>query len=1292
MTAYTLIANTNVDALVGRAGGDTIGTNGFNIVMDEHTRYGLNAATNATWAAITSSATLGGDILIDGRLVRMVYYTGGSGNVPAYNTVISKGGASGLLIGVYDTLTVAPTTPGSAMPANGYILIKQWNSVAYSAGALTGITASVDVDPITGLATDRAGWIEIVGTEATFLTLNGLNNQSNKVVRGNRFTLGKTPGTPARTDTYQIPSNGNNAFAPGVFVENTPGGFATGDYEFWAATTDTATIDKVGTDIYRGKYCWIDSTGLVRFGHDGTNFTGGRLPNANCEVAIGNVILNSASAAARTVNTLSATVGNRYTFSTGGLASLELEWVTCNWRISITTAKRCNLESVGLTAPFSATQMGEKMYWNNSGIGAPVDNSAVIMADFVTSTFGLEADNCTFGRGKASAVSVAFLRFNASDNIKFTNSRITLTGDRPNTSAVAFSFISASNIELANNVIAGNVACGQGVNYWLHHNKYYFSGGGIPALAPNAINCWSVPTVVDCLIEDEEFPLTGVGEYQVPGSGLISISANSRNVTLRNVGSYSSPINGRGYTENDVAWSRVAGGTVATVTTTAPHLLRVGDTVVVWRVDQPGTITRTVKTITTVPTSTTFTFTCVNSGPLLGTLSFYTGHFTVPINIAGNNVSGVKIQNVWVLGHSAQPFTLNATMADVDFENVGFDPLYVSAPTVGGTNFKQKSVFAGTTRLANGSALLGTHFADTFTNVTTIAGKTGVSTTRVGGTVTAVATNHGLYTNDYIQIYNSSYPTGAVEGLRQVTVIDKDTFTFAGANSGSLSGTVSYHVATARLDIFMNDPSPDTTAQVQILSGTPRFAGNGTLASFNIGDSILWEHPDFLLGFDNFAPFFPDITGSTNVIQHYNVFYDLDRGSGFAGYKNFYYQRPGGSGSNGGSTLNMTSTAGVQVGDFVRVLTGGGITEGAYVTNINSGVQVQISIPNSAAVSGVLIFSHTQNETAFPSTGVKMRIKTETFGAPTTATTGIMIPMKSTVTSRQRLYPQAVDTVTFTLAGLPSGSTVALYDNTDTLLLREDNITSGEFIYDYIHSGVDFTDNYYVVWHEDYEVYKSALFDLTAIDLGLSFTPIVDTIYDAGYDDRYTIDFVNKRIIMKTGETQYDVAGAYSKWKDEIFLLDNFIYDFAFITEGGVTYSAPRSIPDFTGLINSWKIRPDEANHVLTVENGILYVDGGGDPFVNTLGAYTVRIPYSAPIDVLTISTGSGVLPTDISDIASAVQTQLNDDFDAIPTAAENATAVQAELVDEFLAIDTELGAIADEQKLPNLLIKDRLS
>lgn len=56
-------------------------------------------------------------------------------------------------------------------------------------------------------------------------------------------------------------------------------------------------------------------------------------------------------------------------------------------------------------------------------------------------------------------------------------------------------------------------------------------------------------------------------------------------------------------------------------------------------------------------------------------------------------------------------------------------------------------------------------------------------------------------------------------------------------------------------------------------------------------------------------------------------------------------------------------------------------------------------------------------------------------------------------------------------------------------------------------------------------------------------------------------------------------------------------------------------------MVQDWQIRPDEANHTLTVENGILYVEGGGDPF-NDVSGKTIRINYQQPVQAITVETG----------------------------------------------------------------------
>lgn len=78
----------------------------------------------------------------------------------------------------------------------------------------------------------------------------------------------------------------------------------------------------------------------------------------------------------------------------------------------------------------------------------------------------------------------------------------------------------------------------------------------------------------------------------------------------------------------------------------------------------------------------------------------------------------------------------------------------------------------------------------------------------------------------------------------------------------------------------------------------------------------------------------------------------------------------------------------------------------------------------------------------------------------------------------------------------------------------------------------------------------------------------------------------------------------------------------AFKNTGGDEITTGITIPIYTFLLNEWKIKPQEADHTLTITEGILVVDGGGDPFIDTDGNFTVRINYQQPVNVITVGSG----------------------------------------------------------------------
>lgn len=123
-----------------------------------------------------------------------------------------------------------------------------------------------------------------------------------------------------------------------------------------------------------------------------------------------------------------------------------------------------------------------------------------------------------------------------------------------------------------------------------------------------------------------------------------------------------------------------------------------------------------------------------------------------------------------------------------------------------------------------------------------------------------------------------------------------------------------------------------------------------------------------------------------------------------------------------------------------------------------------------------------------------------------------------------------------------------------------------------------------------------------------------------------TFDGATKLITLTSGTVALDVADLYSRWKDWVLLSDNAKWLPAFSTVGGETIDpgAGTTVPLYAFLVNGWRLKPQEANHTLNVSGGVLLVDGGGDPFVNTTGAFTVRINYQQPVQAITVATGGG--------------------------------------------------------------------
>lgn len=521
MAAFTLSADTNIDALTSKAGGDTYDTNGWTLTIDQDSRTGLNQTTSTTLGSITINATKGGKCKIDGTTIWMIPYTGGSGTVPAWNTVISNGTGSGKLIGVHSALTAASTATGAAMPASGFIRVKQ-KTGTFQAGALSGITA-------TASDAGRVGWLEIVGDEAATVNANRLGTFE---VTGAWYEIGTTNGTS--NQTLQIPSNGLLRYAAGVFIEKTVGG---GDYEFYPNAGTTTTT---GTEATRGKVVWIDNAGLVRIGNSGSA-TNGYTPIAGLKVVIGNIFFENAATATRTANVIpNATIATRYDFTCTGGGVISIDKCNMAWYLSCSQAYSVNVSNSGFVDGILLSEIAAPMTFSKVGVGNKPTTALLMSPLTMTYCFaGGTFTDCVWAR-VSMAASGAHTN-TLTDIAGFTFLRDTIRANTIRGNATTYSL----NATRANNctwttptIIQGAMSFTTCADITVTDTIYCEAVSGT-TVTTYAGYVWMVTTnTTRCTFSGLAFPVTNTHPYTALLYGAVASSF----IKLRNIGSRVAPL------------------------------------------------------------------------------------------------------------------------------------------------------------------------------------------------------------------------------------------------------------------------------------------------------------------------------------------------------------------------------------------------------------------------------------------------------------------------------------------------------------------------------------------------------------------------------------------------------------------------------------------------------------------------------------------------------------------------------------------------------------------------------
>lgn len=1005
----------------------------------QYTAAAVTAPANTKWASVNitvTSPTNGGFYYVDNITVTLSSYSTSATSTGAdrvgWIEVVSREGVNHILTaagqGYYSDYSFCKgswyeigTTDGNRattyqIPTNG--------NASYHGGVLVDKAAAVNISS----ASWSAGVATFNTSSAHGLTTGDrvfIDEVSPRLYTSNMNNIEAC--TVIDSDTFSIPMTSN----PGTYVS----GGSVAAVEWFPTTTDLNTT--IRTERVPGSVCWLNSSnGLLSFGNDGTTSTGGYCPATGLKIRLPNVMTAAVDSGhtAPLTNALAATTTSRCRFYAGTTAGrIVASQMSGTWNTTVVqTGKYARFNDCVWVGNVVVASQGEasSIIFNCLGSnGSSTFSAGITLSAMLSGTTVLDNVICV----GSMASTKQGISFSTASNLTVNNNKIIGTGNRLSSNSYGFNFSIGGTATFDNNTI---VNCGgwfitsQFINATMTNTHYWGSGAGyVPVANPMSMCSWTNVSTgwdLDALYVDQP------GPFNIMRNAVFSTSGTSDSIEIKNVGSYASPIDAATSLYYGKSFSRVT--TTATIAHTA-HGLRNND--VIWVMASTDTSTSPVssaraaivvgsKTITVVDADT-FTFTCLNAGPTVGTIDYYgCGLVSSVSNIGSRNVT---MQNVHIIGCSTAGIVGSNASDNIKHENCTFE--YRNNGTTSSLNRANntqtlRSGYIQSYEYAQAaSSTLGVHFSDYFVRPTTTPGTdtvvSGVSWTRSGTLVTVVKSDHGLHDNERIYVENSSNQATIPNGVKElsVLVINKDTFSITGVNTGATSGTLDYRLpGDGYVLITPDDTSSYTTGQV-IVSGTAAITGAGTLYAPAVNDQVEWIQPDYMIGWDHFAKFPGTVYGSGVVASQYDLYYQVDTGSGFSAYKNLAYNRGGASGSSGATTFTVTNSTGVNVGDYVY---GIGIAGGAKVTNNNTGTNtITVDTAHTATVSGNIIFNYAPNEATFPSTGVKLKVKLVTNTTNTGSLYGIWVGMVSTETTRAELYPQTA-TVPISIRALDSST------------------------------------------------------------------------------------------------------------------------------------------------------------------------------------------------------------------------------------------------------------------------------
>lgn len=1081
---------------------------GGSLTVRTDTRVHAKAPASNTGSLGSVTITEGG-LIWDSTAVRWLAYSGGSGNVPAIGTIVTQGGVSGYLLGVWAGVNTAQTAVGSAMPTTGFIKFREVTGGLYSAGALTGIGASA-----TGA--DVQGWISIAHDTGTNFTVPRLGYHR---ARGGKFFLGTTDGN--RGQQFQVPSDGSSVMmAPGMFVETGVGtdeyeavpalngatngwnhvhlGEATGrtdkrqnfvkavaggilQYgETWSASGTYASVAaQVGTYAGRSQACtytWTNDTVEVYFstghfvqdGHQvGLQFTSGG--------AIGKDGIYT------------ATVLDPYKFTVPVVGSGTGGNVTNRQGITITfTAHTLNIgdqvycdftSGTGVDGIYTVLEAGSA---NSYTINHPT--AVAVTSGSVSCLHTLEVTYTAHGLSVGQSVYCNFTTGGAISGVYTIR-----TVPTANTFRITYAHtaaIASSNVTLSRDI--GYVPPA-GLRVWVPSNIV-----NEVATAARATNILTNATIAS----RPEWTTTSAGlldlEYVLGCSTYFNIS-QAYGVTLKNVITFDTIMLNECASTFTLENVCVGMAQALDVSTLQCNNNYAGGTLSKCRFERGNTPSTSDHAISCT-SSYNLTFTEVQAGIIQYARS--TGY---PFNFS--TAKNIVMTDCYALNNVGVNLS---TCSDITITNIDYSQRYngyglsaVSAIAIGagsnnvmvdGMTFGYKGAVNYTTQLPYAFINPSASSNITLRNVGTLGGRIGlpiwagnlsavayIAATGSGNSnirlqrVYVDALRAGVNTNfnnsdsnitiescpTGIWNYSSLSVPGDVYAFLEGTVRGSG-FAMGTTGQASVYGThfVDYFSGKnyGAIMLLMNEPNNTTSWQFTSLSGTPRFNSLGGILMAYMGDSCSLVDNTYRKGHTGFLKRELEASGST--ITNFNIYYQIDTGSGYSTQHNAYYERAGGVGASGAYTFTVTDATGIEVGDYCF---GTGLsTVGLYmkdavvpkVTHIN-GNTITVDVANIATVSGIIRFTHLPSEVINAEVGCKLKYIVQTKTANSAALTSLRAYTTTTTTAQgYSIYP--LDTITLTLTGLQSGSDIVIL-NAGTSNERANVDSNSGTTYNYVY-------------------------------------------------------------------------------------------------------------------------------------------------------------------------------------------------------------------------------------------------